>query len=630
MDNKTYSVESNSVGKEAARTVQLAVLKEISDIVMRTAGPKGSTTMILKPPAYPIYTKDGKKVADHVNIFGEVEHGILDQIIQIVEKVVSRVGDGTTSAIRLTYLIFKGLMDEFEYSEDGKINSNDIVVCFKEVVEKLSSIILSKSRQLTTEDVFSICMISTNGNEEISSRIQYLYEKYGNGVYIDLKSSHTTEYMIKEYDGLSIAKGYASPSCINKKKESLCDIRNPHIYVFKDPIDTPEMLGFFTRIVHDNILTPFNNIHTINRLQNNPAAAKSMTKSQLDELEKNSKMVPTVIMCPFISRDASTVLESLDKLLHSFDTDETTMLSKPPIAIVNNLSANLDELSDLSTLCGCKVIGKYIDPTVQEKDIKSGVAPTVDTVTSFYGTADQVIISRDYTKFVNPSNMFEKDENGKFKLDENNNLIYSTTYNSLISFLKSQLELAEKEHDDLVEIRMLKRRLNGLTSCLAELYIGGLSVTDRESAKDLADDAVRNCRSAAVNGVGRAANFEGYLAARDLIDEYDAHKENGLNRKIAHIIKKSYRSVINEIYTLNLNVPEKNIADIMSSSITYGMPINLRTGEHDGTVLSSIDSDIAVLDCVTRIVSIMFVSNQILVSSPMNNSYASISSVKQD
>ena len=55
------------------------------------------------------------------------------------------------------------------------------------------------------------------------------------------------------------------------------------------------------------------------------------------------------------------------------------------------------------------------------------------------------------------------------------------------------------------------------------------------------------------------------------------------------------------------------------------MPINLKTLEFDGKVLTSILSDITILDCIARIVTIMFTSNQILISSPMSNSYQYIS-----
>lgn len=616
-----YKPFVNSVPKKASRIIHREVMKAISDIVMQTAGPKGSTTMIMQNNGmYPIFSKDGKKVLDHINIFGEIENGILDQLKQITETVVSRVGDGTTSAVQLSYLIFEQLC---MIDDSLDMNTHDIINEFKKAVTSIIDIIKKSGRPLTVEDVYDICMISTNGDEELSSKIYDIYKEYGTDVYIDLKTSTTADYMTKVYDGLTITKGFASPAYVNKisGSEQQCDIRNPRIYVFKDPIDTPEMIGFFTNIVYNNILIPFNNLRTISDMQRNPSKYASMSKEEFSEIEKKTEMIPTVIMCPFISRDASSCLESLESLCYSFDKDEVTRMQKPPICIVTNLSTNVDELSDISVLCGCKVIGKYIDESVQKEDIKSGKAPTIETVTEFYGEAEQVIIDKEKTKFINPVKMFETDENGEYKLDDNGDRIYSTTYDSIVSFLKGALKDAQENGDDIVEIRRIKRRLNGLVSSLVELYIGGISVTDRESKKDLADDAVRNCRSAAASGVGRACNFEGLMASRELMK----CESTEIEAKFREIIYAAYVNVVTRLYATCL--PKDDVDKAVADSIEIGKPINLRTGEATATnVLSSIDTDVAILDCISRIVTIMFTSNQILIGEAFNNKYASIGS----
>lgn len=618
-----YKPFLNSVPKEASRIIHLEVMKAVSEVVMQTAGPKGSTTMIMQNNGlYPIFSKDGKKVLDHINIFGEVENGILDQLKQITETVVARVGDGTTSAVELSYLIFEQLC-EVEKSNALDMNTYDIINEFKKAVSGIIDIIKKAGRPLTINDVYDICMISTNGDEELSTRIYNIYKEFGTDVYIDLKTSTTADYMIKTYDGLTISKGFASPAYVNKITDSVqqCDIRNPRIYVFKDPIDTPEMIGFFTNIVYNNILIPFNNIRTIADMQRNPAKYAAMPKEDYDKIESNAELIPTVIMCPFISRDASACLESLESLCYSFDKDEVTRMQKPPICIVKDLATNVDELSDISVLCGCKVIGKYIDESVQKEDIKNGKAPTIENVTEFYGEAEQVIIDKEKTKFINPIKMFETDKDGEYVLDANGDRVYSATYDSIVSFLKGALQDAEENGADVVEKTRIKRRLNGLTSSLVELYIGGISVTDRESKKDLADDAVRNCRSAAATGVGRACNFEGLLASKEIM-MCECTEVEATFRKI---IYDAYEKVVKQLYATCIS--KANVDEAFAESVTIGRPINLRTGEVDATnVLTSIDTDVAILDCISRIVTIMFTSNQILVGEAFNNKYASIGS----
>ena len=48
-------------------------------------------------------------------------------------------------------------------------------------------------------------------------------------------------------------------------------------------------------------------------------------------------------------------------------------------------------MDDISNLCGCKSIRKYIDPKMLIKDQETGNAPTVDNVFEFYGECEVVI-----------------------------------------------------------------------------------------------------------------------------------------------------------------------------------------------------------------------------------------------
>ena len=514
MKKEKYLVHTNSIKKEQARIIQRKVLEEVSDLVMNSAGPKGSTTMILKGDSYPLYTKDGKKILENIKLFGEVEQGILDQLLQITEKIVSKVGDGTTSAIRLSYLIFLYLV---EMEVDNNKNSYDIIEKFKEAKDIIIKEIKKNTKEFTPEDAYDICMISTNGNKELSNIIYNIYKKYNTGVYIDLKTSNTSDYIIKEYDGLTINRGYASPAYINRPNGE-CVIRNPRIYVFKDPVDTEEMIGYFTKILYTNIMQP---------------------------LYSKSEPTPTVIMCPFISRDVNAQLEQLEKVMYSYDKDEVSQMSKPPICIVSNLAKYADEIADLGMLADIKPICKYIDATVQQRDIVEGKAPSIDNVEEFYGTVEEIIIDKEKTKFINPVNMFMKDEEGNYILDEEGNRVYSNSYTSLLSFLKTNLQQCIDDGEDAVTINMLKRRINSLSSSLVELYIGGVSVTDRESVKDLADDAIRNCRSAANNGVGRATNFEALLASDKLKDDESIDEEV---REFINVIYYSYLDIVEDLY----------------------------------------------------------------------------------
>ena len=54
------------------------------------------------------------------------------------------------------------------------------------------------------------------------------------------------------------------------------------------------------------------------------------------------------------------------------------------------------------------------------------------------------------------------------------------------------------------------------------------------------------------------------------------------------------------------------VSNALAESLIREMPLNIRTKEFDGNVLSSIDTDIYVLDTISKIVTIMATSNQFL------------------
>ena len=84
-------------------------------------------------------------------------------------------------------------------------------------------------------------------------------------------------------------------------------------------------------------------------------------------------------------------------------------------------------------------------------------------------------------------------------------------------------------------------------------------------------------------------------------------------------------SIIRESALLNLYSTVYNSEDEANSkiadSLEKGMPLNLATGEFDGKVLCSIETDVAILEAISKVIMVMFTANQALLESPMNNVY---------
>lgn len=576
---------SNIVSKDHLREVQLDTLSKLSRVLEKTYGPNGSNTLILKgsdkASLVAEYSKDGNKVLKAITFSDPIEMSIQSQIVDVTDFTDKSVGDGTTSATLLSNAIFAQLCNL-----ESNHTPYELIEKFKIAVSNIQKKILERKHETTLDDIYDICMISTNGNKAISETIRNIYAENGMSVYIDTAISNMESDIIRSFDGLTLDEGYSDPAYINTT-DGKCVIKNPKIYSFIDPIDTVEMSAFLNRIILDNII---------------------------ERAQRNEELIPTVIISPKISRDVAAIIESLVDFLYSFNGKNIT--TKPPILIVTNLlGGNMDKYYDIVKLCGCKPIRKYIDPKLQEQDIEKGVAPTPDTIHNFAGTAEQVTADASDTKFINPGDMFEKDEKGFFLKDENGKFVKSITYKNMLQFVEDALHNAEKNSEDAYTVGNIRKRLQSLQANYVEYMVGGITIADRDSARDLVQDAVRNCRSAAADGFGCAANYEGYRAVCELIKEGDSDLKD-----MYIAIRDAYRDIITILYA-TIESDAKIVDHYIDTSLEKGFPFNLSTRLWDNKVITSIQTDIKILDAISKIVTIMFTANQCLVQAPQINVY---------
>lgn len=569
---------SNVISKKALRKGQQLTLRHLKDTIINCAGPFGSNTSLIHDKRFSEYSKDGFTILKQIKYPNKLENNIKDEMIELARHIKSEVGDGSTSLTALSSLIFDGLC---EFEKDTTLSPYVITKIFNEVTNDIIEKIKKRGRECTLDDIYDISMISTNGNEEVSRAIKSIYEQYGMDVFITVESGVDEEHRIVCHDGITLKAGYSDVAYINSNTDAKSIIKNASIYAFKDPVDTPEMAAFLDKIIYDNIIMPY---------QKNDVA----------------NIVPTVILAPRLSRDLSSSIESLIEWLYNIQ-NKAANDQKPPILIITNTGFN-EDYDDIINLCGCPKIRKYIDPKMQEKDIESGKAPTLDTITKWCGKADIVESTASTTQFINPEAMFNHDDDGN-RIGEPGE---GPVYKALIDFLEKEIEMAKENNDESL-LFSLTRRLKKLKSNMVEYFIGGINVIDRDSLKSLAKDAVFNCRSAVEYGVGCGANFETILAANEVRYINEKNKT-----KILLLIYTAYIDLLGTLYESGL---DGNIDELITMSIDKKMPIDIATGEFDGKVLSSINSDIVILGSIAKIITIMFSANQAIVPEVVENVY---------
>lgn len=566
---------TNIVSKDVLRGVQLKTMEILKEALSKSFGPYGSNTIIYKEGALPRYTKDGHTILNSIQFAGEIEKSVLTDILEETRTQAIKIGDSTTSITILSYLIFNALVN-FEGARDYMTPAS-IVSSFKEVANAICDTIKKNGRPVTIDDIYNIALISTNGNEYLANTLKNVYEEYGLDVYIDVKASMNGTTYLKEINGMTMDCGFLDPTLINDVEKNACVINNPKIYAFKDPIDTVEMGTFLDTILYDNIVGPIKN-------------------------KKVEDMVPTIIMAPRISRDYSAFIDQLMQSMAAAPAANRGWLN----IITDIQGCDMEQFEDICDLCGCKYIKKYLDPEIQKEDIKKGLAPTPDNIHDFAGTAEKVSSDANKTTFVNPDKMYKTDG--------------TTTelFNQRTDYLEKQIAKLEVEGNNTMDIYTLKKRLNSLKGKMVEIYIGGITVADRDAERDLLEDATLNCRSASLNGVGYAANFEG-LRASIAVRELYRIKEDDIKFEIADIIANAYRDISKILYgTVNTSMTED---EIINGSIMKNCPFNIVTREYDGKVLTSIDTDICTINTISKIITIMATANQFILPTLNINKY---------
>ena len=253
-------------------------------------------------------------------------------------------------------------------------------------------------------------------------------------------------------------------------------------------------------------------------------------------------------------------------------------------------------------MVGAKFIKKYLNPEIQKKDIEAGLAPTADTICDFCGYADEVRSDQLKTQVIRPAKMFNEDGT------------YSEDYKTMLQYLETQIQKAINDDAGVNEIARTKRRYNSFKGNMIDFLIGGVTLSDREALKSSVEDAVLNCRSAATNGVGYGANFMAFSVINEM--RRDSKYQND---PIVEILHTAYYNLMKILYEKSFDADQ--IDDIITNAIKEGCPLNIRTNAYDHKVLSSIKSDIIVLETIDKILTLMYTTNQYLVQTPAHNIY---------
>lgn len=245
-------------GKEARDKV-LEGVKKIAAAVKVTLGASGKCVLISNSfhQDYELHqlpiqvTKDGYTVTKNFNLSDPIENVGSKMVKEAAQKTVDMVGDGTTTTTILAEAIIEHGIKAIENGANSQQLKKSIDKCVEYVVEQLKKMAIPVSGDV--EKIKQIATVSANNDAEIGQLIADAFAKIGEDGIIDIQESKSPITEIKIADGFKFDKGWLQPYFITNRAKAECELIDPYILLYDNPISKIETIApILQQVVQQN------------------------------------------------------------------------------------------------------------------------------------------------------------------------------------------------------------------------------------------------------------------------------------------------------------------------------------------------------------------------------------------
>lgn len=611
---------TNIITEEEFRKTIVTIADVASEMVEKTLGPYGKTTIIDDGvKTYP--TKDGWSVLKRLR-FNDPVFNILYEILKQISWELNRtVGDGTTTSF-IGASIFLHKIFEF-LDKNPEKRQVDILGILKEVAAKAEEKICSSKylKHIDTskdyDDIFKIALVSSNGNKELSHIIQDIYKQTNNpNIYATLDDSKTLSYEIQtgyRYDCKPInQKGYRNTDegTFVLKERSLAVVFDHTVtYNEHDKVITglsryasAHRATLFIFAPHfDDIIMPILKTNIESLLQQGQIPNIMLIQVPLSDTIHRKYLSDLILLFNAQLFDYGKV-RAFNVMVHN---QTASAEDKIEDALLNTDQYKFSDPSEIIDLC----VGKINDITVGEK----------------------YILIRDYKTIVNQN-------------------LYKSTMDDLRKEYETLRDKTTKSSSGTLskDYREAYQHYTKLSGNMGIIRVGGMSNLEKNCLKDSVNDAVLACKSAYENGYVRGLNLAMIEVLCDLLEQswYINGREGSIVTEIISLLKEVFIElsirVMNNKYGVNgepenVSFPSGIIRD---ASTTKQSIIDIAVRHHLGFdlvndtllkdeecyIINSVATDIEILNGMISILSTVLTSNQFL---SINRNYDRIVGQKQ-
>lgn len=594
---ETVKAGMNIVSGEEYKEAFVGVSHAAADVLKKTLGPYGHTTVI-DDGINRYSTKDGWSLVQRISFGDPLYNTMYGFIKKISFSLVTRVGDGTTTAI-VAADAFIHEMSENEifknYRQRDLLEAMNYVK--KIIIEKLYS---EKYYHAITDDkeykaIYNIAYTSTNENEEIASMIQKIYKETMNpNIYVNLSPSKDTTMTIDHGYRFDCGPKGLSAFANNDEREFSC--KNGVFIFFID--------HNVTYTDHWQILQDLLNFAVSNGKQIMVFAPyfDTMVTDRIgaftDSVVRQNKLPPMMMV-------QSPYSNSIQKKLFT----DAAIIGNAQIFNAGCLDACLQAYMKKNR------DGTDAPEPTMLHDLNPNYETPMDLIRSYMGFCTDITASDEFVMF----NAYNT-ENPLYK---NRLLEIKNEYDQVVDETADLISATNKK---LMDARLRYIRFYGV---MGTINIGGSSEAEKQCLKDSVDDAVLACRSAYERGYVKGMNLATLGAIQDAMYdksiETDDDYMNRINNTILHTLFKVFKVVAKAV--MENKYPDAkpnddlwlhhttNSDEIIQTAIdqNWGFNIVKDTFEKDDLhVVNSVVADEEILNACVSILTYILTSNQLL------------------
>ena len=596
---------TNVIPEEEYLESLLYVADVASEMVVKTLGPYGKTTMLHDGNVvYP--TKDGWSVLRSIKWSDPIFNTIYSVLQQVSFDLVSKVGDGTTTAFVGANIFLHELIDYTtgmkKFRQADFLNKlTEIADC---IIEQVSTdkYVKKINPNGDFEDIYRIAYVASNGNEELARMIQDIYLQTGNpNIYVTLDPYEKMKYTIQ--------KGYKFDCKVLKQQwyrngedGTYVENSNTDVYIFDHNV------GFQNHQFIINGALNYSNSRRRVAVIMAPHFDDVMLNVLTTQMQSlvNQGQMPSVLLVQIPLSGADILKQYLSDVVlltnaQIIDYGKVRAFN----ALTNNLNPENEKIDDaiLNT-------AQYKGKTPEE--IIAMVAGTTHKLVA----GEKYILIQDYEGIVNQR-------------------IYQETMTDVKNKYLELKEKAEKSSNmlqkDYMDAYQHYTKLNGN---LGVIYVGAPSFLEKRFLKDVVDDAVLACRSAFDNGYIRGLNLATLSAIKDLAWDWDGSRsieEISLLMMFEKVFTQISEKVLENknpgFERISVTLPDKSTNKLSNQEIImcavannwgYDIVNDTFMEDDDCYIVNSVKTDIEIIRGMISILSTVLTSNQFL---SINRSY---------